>query len=243
MNDETVRSLYSALFSQIRRASPDVDVKTVVTLKETDENGEIASVGSGVLLTDEGYILTAAHCTERFIYRENDTHKYVAIIAKKEYPLNSTFLRNPVCDHNLDVSLIKAETNGSPAPNRLGALCRTPDLGEMMYFIDPVAKKARAGPVVPFSGLNWRHLKEETHYMIDTPCLTGSSGGPVFTEDGRFAGIVNAIKIDDNPASILAYFSGREVQGMTGPTVAIRPEAILQWFSDTMKSIANSPDY
>lgn len=141
-----------------------------------------ASVGSGFIISADGYILTNAH-----VVAGTDTVR-VKLISKREYPANVVG-----ADPYTDVALLKIGATGLPAviagnpaemePGEWVAAIGAPFGFENSVTVGVVSAKGRLlpnGSYVPF-------------IQTDVAVKPGNSGGPLFNTAGRVIGINSQI--------------------------------------------------
>lgn len=165
-------------------------------------NGELlerpAGIGSGALITADGYILTAAHCAE---------HPPITIIAMNSaksigtYPVRIVWEGVPR-DAQTDFALLKIDGDtfdyftfaddldfsaGSPVLAVGLGLQTTRSSGGM------ILARAEPGLITPDN--------IATVVEVDNPILPGDSGGPVITSSGALLGVSSVLQF---------YFDGSE---------------------------------
>jgi serine protease Do len=146
--------------------------------KDLPEQYDVQSLGSGFIISDDGYVMTAAHVVE------NATEIIVRLTNRREYEAEIIGL-----DKRSDVALLKID--GSKLPTvRMGDPSKL-KVGEWVLAIGSpfgFENSATAG-IVSAKG---RSLPNETYVpfiQTDVAINPGNSGGPLFNLDGEVVGI------------------------------------------------------
>jgi uncharacterized protein len=142
-------------------------------------NGEGGRGGSGVIITSDGYILTAAHVVA-------SARSITVVRASTRYPAWIVAL-----DSSNDVALLKVETSGLPAARvgssagvRLGQTVAT--VGFPQVNLQGVSPKATRGEVTSLKGAS----DDPRMWQISVPVQMGNSGGALFDATGSVVGII-----------------------------------------------------
>ena len=184
-----------------RRVNP-----TVVTVL-AHENEEWASVGTGVVFTEDGYILTNHHVLEGAvdctIYLDNE-HSYAA--------------RYVAGDANSDLAVLKADLTGMTAAEFGDSEAMV--VGDKVYAIgNPLGYELRGTMTDGIVSAINRDVEVDgrTMNLIQTNAAlnTGNSGGPLINEYGQVIGI-NTIKMAST------YSNNVEGLGFAIPSGTIR---------------------
>ena len=184
-----------------RRVNPAV----VTVMARKDE--EWASVGTGVVFTEDGYILTNHHVLEGTvdctIYLDN-VHSYAA--------------KYVAGDANSDLAVLKAELVGVPAAEFGDSEALV--VGDKVYAIgNPLGYELRGTMTDGIVSAINRDVEVDgrTMNLIQTNAAlnTGNSGGPLINEYGQVVGI-NTIKM------ISSYSNSVEGLGFAIPSGTIR---------------------
>ena len=200
-----------------RRVNPSV-VTVVAQLKDG------ASLGTGVIFTEDGYILTNYHVLEGgsdcTIYLEND-HSYAA--------------KYVAGDADSDLAVLKTDLTGLPAAQFGDSEKLT--VGDKVYAIgNPLGYELRGtltdGIVSAINRDVWVDGRTMTLIQTNAALNSGNSGGPLINEYGQVVGI-NVIKMTSR-------YSNVEGLGFAIPTASmerivndllafgeIRPEPLL----------------
>ena len=159
--------------------------------------------GTGVLISSDGLLVTAAHVISHAYIRESDHCPKLNFFLNHERDENGKFLRHKklICekvlayDYNHDFALIKLRNpENKPLPFvSLAKLENGPNVGTNAYIIGhPQAlswtkssKKISTGPIV-FNASNDSDFPHFLH-LINTE--GGHSGGPIFNMQGKLLGI------------------------------------------------------
>ena len=169
-----------------RRVNPSV-VTVVAQLKDG------ASLGTGVIFTEDGYILTNYHVLEGgsdcTIYLEND-HSYAA--------------KYVAGDADSDLAVLKTDLTGLPAAQFGDSEKLT--VGDKVYAIgNPLGYELRGtltdGIVSAINRDVWVDGRTMTLIQTNAALNSGNSGGPLINEYGQVVGI-NTIKMSSSYSNI-----------------------------------------
>ena len=147
-----------------------------------DENPEKRSLGSGFIISDDGYILTNYHVVDgadQVIVRTNDRREYVAKVVGKDKRSDIALLK-------IDAKNLKAVKIGDSKDLKVGEWVLA--IGSPFGFDHSVT----AG-IVSAKG---RSLPSENYVpfiQTDVAINPGNSGGPLFNLDGEVVGINSQI--------------------------------------------------
>ncbi|MDR0840281.1 MAG: trypsin-like peptidase domain-containing protein [Christensenellaceae bacterium] len=220
----------------IAECMPSV-VGVYTSANTTDYFGQTAQAdtgsGSGVILTDSGYIVTNNHVIENAesvrVYLQDGTEYPAKVVGADSYS---------------DLAILKIKASGLPAAtlgNSGGAI-----VGDTVYAIgNPLGVLTSSVSKGIISGLN-RTITVEGHSMsllqTDAAVNPGNSGGGLFNESGELLGVVNAksygievegigfaIPVDSAKPIIadlidLGYVTGRPFIGINMQDVALRTD-------------------
>ena len=169
-----------------RRVNPSV-VTVVAQLKDG------ASLGTGVIFTEDGYILTNYHVLEGgsdcTIYLEND-HSYAA--------------KYVAGDADSDLAVLKTDLTGLPAAQFGDSEKLT--VGDKVYAIgNPLGYELRGtltdGIVSAINRDVWVDGRTMTLIQTNAALNSGNSGGPLINQYGQVVGI-NTIKMSSSFSSV-----------------------------------------
>jgi serine protease Do len=147
-----------------------------------DEQREQRSLGSGFVLSDDGYILTNYHVidgADQVIVKMNDRREFIAEVIGK--------------DERSDIALIKIDATGLPAV-KVGD-SKDLKVGEWVLAIgSPFGfdHSVTAG-IVSAKGRNLPSENYVPFIQTDVAINPGNSGGPLFNLDGEVVGINSQI--------------------------------------------------
>lgn len=147
-----------------------------------EEGPEKRSLGSGFILSEDGYILTNYHVVDgadQIIVRMNDRREFIAEVIGK--------------DERSDIALIKIEAQGLPAV-KVGD-SKDLKVGEWVLAIgSPFGfdHSVTAG-IVSAKGRNLPSENYVPFIQTDVAINPGNSGGPLFNLDGEVVGINSQI--------------------------------------------------
>ena len=185
INAQTVSELFEKLDSSV------VIIKVVESkttgIGDVKEKMSFGALGSGVLISEDGKILTAAHVV-------NDADE-ILIIFKDGQELKA---KVEGLSKMADVAIIKTMGNiKNPKPAKLGNSDKT-KIGDQVMII--------GSPMGLFHSLSVGYIsRKETSnhhsanfskmefFQTDAAINTGNSGGPMFNMDGEVIGIISSI--------------------------------------------------
>jgi S1-C subfamily serine protease len=136
-------------------------------------------VGSAVLISPDGFALTAAHVVEH--------NKTVSLVTRAGATLSATVVR---VDEAQDVALIKIDTQPGATP------CLSPYAGQIPLGSDVFVLGSPAGEELSFSvakGIisGYRSLDGLRFVQFDAAVNPGNSGGPAVSQTGQIIGITS----------------------------------------------------
>lgn len=137
-----------------------------------------AAHGSGVGISKDGYILTAAHVVDGLLE--------TTIQTKNGAQLKARVIRR---DIRQDVALLKAEGD---LPACLPVSLLLPKSGEQTYAVGTPADIGLSFSVTKGIVSGIRTIKGVQLIQTDTPINPGNSGGPLLDDKGQVVGIVTA---------------------------------------------------
>lgn len=133
--------------------------------------------GSGVIISSDGYILTAAHVV--------DDEDIVTVQFKSGFEIEGKVVR---INHQKDLALLKVVGKNFPslplAEKRIG-------IGKDVYAIGAPLSLELSYSVTKGIVSGYRSYDESEYIQTDTNLNPGNSGGPLLTEDGHLLGIVS----------------------------------------------------
>jgi S1-C subfamily serine protease len=139
------------------------------------------STGSGIIVNDEGYILTSAHVV-----------KSCKSIAVKALSIDALSAKLEAIDQKNDLALIKT-TAGYGQPAQFRPESKPAKLGETIGVVGyPLTDYLSAEPKATFGQINSVAGlgNDYTLLQISAPIQSGNSGGPVFDTSGNVIAIV-----------------------------------------------------
>lgn len=136
----------------------------------------VGNGGSGVLVSEDGYILTCAHVAQK-------SGRKVKIWFPDGRAATATTLGN---HHDADAGLIKLDEPGDYPFAKMGSSEKLA-VGDWVLAVGyPVSFSKRQSPPVRLGRLT---RKFRTQLRTDAPIMGGDSGGPLFNLDGEVIGI------------------------------------------------------
>jgi S1-C subfamily serine protease len=145
-----------------------------------DENTNLLkSSGTGFVLSDDGYVVTAAHVIEdgKRIEVIFGQEKISAKVVKTDFQNDVSILK---CHKPLKGALPIRESSGV----KIGATVFT--IGFPNYQMQGLSPKMTKGEISSISGI----LDAPTCWQISAPVQPGNSGGPLFDSNGNVIGVV-----------------------------------------------------
>lgn len=139
----------------------------------------VESVGSGVIVTEDGYILTNTHVVEdvdeiKILLSDGETEHAATVVGK---------------DDLTDIAVLKVAAGGLPAITI--AHPDTLEVGDLVLAIGnpfKVGQTVTSG-MVSAKGRNGFFLQYEDYIQTDAPVNPGNSGGALVDAQGRLVGI------------------------------------------------------
>lgn len=139
-----------------------------------------SSQGSGVIVTDDGYVLTAGHV----IIQPNQRAEFIFWDGKRAF--GTTLGRN----EELDAGLLKLEGDGPWPAVTMGQSASLSQGDWVLALGHPLGFTAGRPPVLRVG----RVLRADPSVIrTDCPLVAGDSGGPLFDLEGRVVGIHSRI--------------------------------------------------
>ena len=174
---------------------------SVVSITATSLTSNGGSLGSGIVMSEDGYIVTNNHVTE-------DKDKFVVTLSDGS-ELNASLVAG---DADTDVAVLKAETNGRKltVPEFGDSDALKP--GEAAYAIGTPTAYRLTNTITTgsISAIN-RNItindKVMTLIQTDAAINSGNSGGALVNKYGQVVGITNA-KLSSNVFSSSANYEG-----------------------------------
>ena len=174
---------------------------SVVSITATSLTSNGGSLGSGIVMSEDGYIVTNNHVTE-------DKDKFVVMLSDGS-ELNASLVAG---DADTDVAVLKAETNGRKltVPEFGDSDALKP--GEAAYAIGTPTAYRLTNTITTgsISAIN-RNItindKVMTLIQTDAAINSGNSGGALVNKYGQVVGITNA-KLSSNIFSSSASYEG-----------------------------------
>lgn len=159
-------------------AAPVLPAETELALNATLIVRVPEGLGSAVLISPDGFALTAAHVVMR--------HPTVSVVTRAGATVNATVVR---VDEAHDVALIKLD---APQPTP----CLAPAVGQVPLGSDVFVLGSPAGEELSFSvakGIisGYRTLDGLRFVQFDAAVNPGNSGGPAVSQDGKIVGITS----------------------------------------------------
>ncbi|WP_146158558.1 S1C family serine protease [Enhygromyxa salina] len=160
-------------------AAPVLPAQTELALNATLIVRVPDGVGSAVLISPDGFALTAAHVVEN--------HQTVGLVTRAGATLSATVVR---VDEAQDVALLKMETQPGATP------CLAPAVGQVPLGSDVFVLGSPAGEELSFSvakGIisGYRSLGGLQFVQFDAAVNPGNSGGPAVDQAGQIVGITS----------------------------------------------------
>lgn len=152
------------------------DLKDVLQSVLTIRAG--GSVGSGVLISPDGWAITAGHVVSGV--------KEVIVRMYSGLEITAAVVR---IDHQQDVALIRLPGRGYPSVRV--ATAGAPDVGTDVFAVGAPAGEDLAFSVTKGVISGFREWQGKRYIQTDAALNPGNSGGPLFTSDGSVIGVVS----------------------------------------------------
>src|SRR4029453_5875959 len=186
-------------FRQVNQSVVIVRTKRVEVVPSADEPMAIIDgLGSGVLISNDGKVLTAAHVVQ------------TADVANVEFPDGQVIIARVIgSDVQSDVALLQLkEIPKGVAPVTLGDSDKV-EVGDQIFVI---GAPYGIGQTLSFGHLSGRHRLNKNNQstsleflQTDAAINTGNSGGPMFDMAGNVIGIVSSIMTHTGGSEGLAF--------------------------------------
>ena len=194
-NVESMLSLNEVLNSDKPRLDQRDEVKNnIVAIHGLNGDGT-SSLGSGLFLTTDGFVLTAYHVIKDYFpiwerintdTRLTDLEKLIFVIDKdgNRFPLDTTFASY---NEFSDLAVIKSIKPGRPRPKHY-KLSESLRVGEKLFFVAPEAVDYQRGIELRQNYREILGFRNDQIYLRG-PGKFGQSGSPYLNQDGELAGI------------------------------------------------------
>jgi S1-C subfamily serine protease len=186
-------------FHRVSQAVVIVRTKSVEVAPSADQSiGIVDGLGSGVLISNDGKVLTAAHVVQ------------TADIANVEFPDGRTIIAHVIgSDIRSDVALLQLnEMPKGVAPVTLGDSDKM-EVGDQVFVIGAPYGISQTLSVGHLSGRHRLPSSESAtsveFLQTDAAINTGNSGGPMFDMEGNVIGIVSSIMSHSGGSEGLAF--------------------------------------
>ena len=227
-----------------------IDTITVATTNNYwygyGQSYEVPGSGSGVVLTEDGYIATCAHVVEGA--------KSVKVTLNDDTSYDATIVGT---DSKNDIAIIKIEATGL-TPAVVGDSETLTVGSEVIAIGNPLGELRGTATAGIISAVN-RTIEVEGQAMTlvqtDAAISPGNSGGGLFDASGKLIGIVNA-KVSDSRAEGLGfaipvnsvvdeisdllhygYVTGRPYLGVTTQDVTLRSRDRMWYYSEGTRCV------
>lgn len=165
-------------------AKPIKDMKKTVVLIETRE-----SSGSGVIISSNGLIITAAHVLE-------DKRSAIVYVKNRPYKALVAYI-----NYKSDVALLKIEVDNLPYSEITYDYNK---LDEIYTISNPKGYRniCGKGSIVDINLDGYLPDKSLLYIVTDTIVSAGSSGGAIFNKEGELISIIYAVSQENEGYSI-----------------------------------------
>lgn len=156
-------------------------MKSVVNLYAFGNHKHDHTLGSGIIISKDGYLITNAHVVNNF-------HNIIATLEDKNY-----FKAKLVgIDNDSDIAILKINAENL---NPLSISYKPLSIGQHVYAIgNPFGfNHSVTSGIISALGRKIGLLKYENFIQIDAPINPGNSGGALVDEQGKLIGINSAI--------------------------------------------------
>ena len=237
----------------VEMSAPSVVGIDTITMATTNsywygygQSYEVPGSGSGVILTEDGYIATCAHVV--------DGAKSVKVTLNDDTTYDATIVGT---DSKNDIAIIKIEATGL-TPAVVGDSETLTVGSEVIAIGNPLGELRGTATAGIISAVN-RTIEVEGQTMTlvqtDAAISPGNSGGGLFDASGKLIGIVNA-KVSDSRAEGLGfaipvnsvldeindllnygYVTGRPYLGVSTQDVTLRSRSGMWYYSDGTRCV------
>ncbi len=164
----------------------DPAIRRFFNIPESGQQGEITGLGSGVIITEDGYIMTNNHLVE-----DVDEIKVKMPSSANQDELDAVVVGT---DPRTDVALLKVEASGLPAIK----FSKSDQLqvGDQVFAIGnplDVGQTVTSGIVSALGRSDLGIVDFENFIQTDAAINQGNSGGPLIDVKGRIVGLNTAI--------------------------------------------------
>lgn len=221
------------LEKQIRKEPRNKSTQQAKNEKQGSDK-EIKATGTGVFITDDGYIITAAH-----VVSEANSIKIVTETTTREAVVTRV-------DKESDVALLKCEGTFVSSPIKQS---RDVKLGQFVFTIgfpniglQGVSPKMTRGEISSLSGFK----DDPKQWQISVPLQPGNSGGPLFDNAGNVIGVIlsklDALKVAQNTGDLpqnvnYATKSTSFIPILRGIESKLPPERISFWGTKKIETV------
>jgi S1-C subfamily serine protease len=197
LNDKTMSYSYSVRIDEdgdrvsydvvMERVFPTEDQLANSTQGEVSDSLQWSGNGSGLLVTSSGLLVTCAHVVDQASNIEVEFRDHGKWISKSASLLQ--------VDRAHDVALLQLEGMNRPleTPFRFSMDAVTAEVGERVFACGfPMALGAMGKELKVTDGIinaNSGFEGDVTSFQLSAAVQPGSSGGPIFSEDGQFLGL------------------------------------------------------
>lgn len=178
----------------------------VFFVRNLGEYQTLRSVGTGVVVSADGYALTAYHVTKNAVgleavFNDGSIIQQIEIVAT---------------DEKNDITLLKFPS-AALKKKRLAPLTIRPNVLQQGERIVAIGYPLKGTPIITEGIVNSpdAEINGQVRMLISAPIVSGMSGGPIIDQQGRVAGIISG-----------------SVRTMPGIHLAIGTEAILGLIED-----------
>jgi len=181
------------LYDQLRNSVVTVQGLTPAQAPDTGRTGIFHTTGAGVILDETGIIVTNTHV----IFGA----QYIQVTLRTGEKLSASIL---YISPNEDISLLKIT-----APRKLSAISwadsNLVQLNDDVITIghSELLESTLSGGYVRAIGVRKENPLQTPEFLeLNINHYEGDSGGPVFTRDGKFLGLMNAKRTQENRACL-----------------------------------------
>jgi serine protease Do len=203
-----------SLVSRVRPAVVQIFSTGYVTADETESSNTAAllstqrSTGSGIILSDDGYIVTNAHVVRgarRIQVRVTELRIHENRVPSFEPAIRLVDAKLVGMDRDMDVAVIKIPRTG--LPHLALGNSDTVQQGELvMAFGNPRGLEGSVSMGIVSSTARELHPDDfQAYIQTDAPINPGNSGGPLIDSQGRVVGINTFILSDSGGSEGLGF--------------------------------------
>lgn len=178
--------------------------EALVFVQVKNDRGALLDRGSGVIINNTGFILTAKHLFSKF--DEGAGEVLVSLRSREAYPLKARLYK--CTDDKFDICVLKvssASVASAQIRNPFKLKCSMPKIGTPVFAAGFPPGDFSPSTIVP-GIISTDEPAEKFKYYMSAAASPGMSGGPVFGGDGSLFGLVHG-KADGTAIFLVAHLA------------------------------------